>query len=183
MNKGTDARESISIELRRIEDLFSASVVDPFHPDYQIASGMDQIAARLGVMRLRRELNIRICLPASAPRPDDLDTAVRGAITRYCDAAISAARAGLAARRRAIQRHLGVGVLILGISLALGAGVSNLQFLSAGIRTLLSNAISILGTVALWSPIDAWLFGLGPFHTSIRIHTAIRNAAVEVAAP
>ena len=86
----------------------------------------------------------------------------------------------LAARRRRTWRNLGVGLLILAVSLALGAGITSLDFLSAGLRALLSNAVSILGTVALWTPVDAWLFGLRPLQSTIRVYTAIRNATVEI---
>lgn len=180
MNADKDARQSISIQLRRIEDLFSVPAVNPFDAGYQTASGIDQIAARLSVMRLRRGLNITVGLPASAPRPEGLTAAAQTAIQRYCDATLADRQLDLAARRRRTWRNLGVGLLILAASLGLGAGITSLDFLSAGLRALLSNAVSILGTVALWTPVDAWLFGLRPLQSMIRIYTAIRNATVVI---
>ena len=180
MTTDKDARQSISIQLRRIEDLFSIPAVDPFDPGYQTASGIEQIAARLGVMRLRRGLNITVGLPASAARPEGLNAAAQAAIQRYCDATLADRQLDLAARRRRTWRNLGVGLLILAASLGLGAGITSLDFLNPGLRALLSNAVSILGTVALWTPVDAWLFGLRPLQSSIRVYTAIRNATLDI---
>jgi hypothetical protein len=180
MTTDKDARQSISIQLRRIEDLFSIAAVDPFDAGYQTASGIEQIAARLGVMRLRRGLNITVGLPASTPRPEGLTAATQAAIQRYCDATLADRQIELTARRRRTWRNLGVGLFILAASLGLGAAITGLDFLNPGLRALLSNAVSILGTVALWTPVDAWLFGLRPLQSAIRIYTAIRNATLEI---
>jgi hypothetical protein len=180
MTRDKGARQSISIQLRRIEDLFTVPAVDPFDAGYQTAAGIEQIAARLAVMRLRRGLNITVGLPASAPRTEGLTSSAQAAIQRYCDATLADRQLELATRRRRTWRNLGVGLLILAVSLGLGAGITRLDFLSAGLRALLSNAVSILGTVALWTPVDAWLFGLRPLQSTIRVYTAIRNASVEI---
>ncbi|MBK8026672.1 MAG: hypothetical protein IPK19_36130 [Chloroflexi bacterium] len=102
------------------------------------------------------------------------------AIERYCDVMIGISRTALEARRHTIRRNLRIGVLILAISLGVGAGLANAEFLSPGLRGLLANAVSILGTVALWTPVDNLLFGLPPLARAVRIYEAIKALAIEL---
>jgi hypothetical protein len=71
-------------------------------------------------------------------------------------------------------------MLILGLSLALAAAVTRAEGMADWLRTLLSNSISIFGSVALWSPTDAFLFGMRPLYDDVRICKAIRDMTFEI---
>ncbi|MEZ4669332.1 MAG: hypothetical protein R3E39_15615 [Anaerolineae bacterium] len=168
------------IKLARVEDLFSLPPLDPFDARYPARSGMEQIATFVRANAIRDGLHITFVLPAATPRQDMLKVEIQSAIARYCDDIINSTRIELTERRQTTYHNLAVGTLILAVSLALGAVVSNAEFISGGIRNLLSNTISILGTVAVWTPTDALLFGQRPLRKTIKIYTAIRNMSFDI---
>jgi len=169
---------TLTIHLNRIEDLFAPPQVDPFHKGFHTLSGIGQIASALQRKVPRDGLHVTFMLPESAPKAEKSD--VQAAIVRYCDVILSTTQAELDARRELTHRNLVTGTGILGLSLLIAASLTKMEFLSDALRNLLSNSISILGTVALWGPADALLFGLRPLRRSIRIYTAIRSMAFEL---
>lgn len=168
------------IRLHQIDNLFSSPQADPFHPHFQTLSGIEQITSLLKTGVPPNELHIIFVLPASTPRQDTLKSEMQDAIERYSDAMISTTYLERTERRRTILRNLAIGVLVLGVSLGLGAAISGAEFLSSALRNLLSNTISILGTVALWSPVDALLFGLQPLRNNLKIYHAIKSLSFEL---
>ncbi len=169
---------TMTIHLNQIEDLFAPPQVDPFHERYHVLSGIGQVASALQAKVPRDGLHVIFVLPDSAPKVEK--AAVQAAIVRYCDVMITNTQAELDARRQVTQRNLGVGMGILAASLGLAASVTRMEFLSAPLQNLLSNSISILGTVALWSPVDALLFALRPLRRTIRIYSAIKAMTFEI---
>ena len=70
--------------------------------------------------------------------------------------------------------------LLLGLGLGLAAAISTTELISPWLRNLLSNSISILGTVALWSPVDNFLFGLSPLARDVKIYQAIEKMTFDI---
>lgn len=168
------------IHLHQLDNLLSSPQTDPFHPHFHPLSGIEQIISLLKTGTPPDDLHIIFVLPTSTPRQDTLKADMQAAIERYTDVMISATQLERAERRRTILRNLAIGVAVLGASLGIGAAISAAEFLSAALRNLLSNSISILGTVALWSPVDALLFGLQPLRKNLKIYEAIRHLAFEL---
>lgn len=169
------AAAPLTIRLQRIDDLFSPPEVTPFQADYHSLSGMDQIVSALKVAKTLDALQVQFVLPQRPPNPEALQAEVQAAIRRYCAVQIEIAGRERVASERATHRRLLIGTLILGASLGLSTGISAAEFLSESLRNLLSNSIGILGSVALWSPMDAFLYGTRPLQKTIRMYTAIQN--------
>ncbi len=170
----------ITLGLHDIHDLFALPRHNAFHENYLPLSGVDQIALQLKYARLRNGLHVTIVLPEGTNQEPDLHAEVQTAIQRYCNTRINNLMFELKARQLTVIRSLQVGVLVLGISLALAAAVSRTEFLVDWLRNLLANSISIFGTVALWTPADAFLFGMRPLYNDIHICQAISDMTFDI---
>lgn len=179
MHNGNHPR-TLTLNLNHIHELFAPVQHDPFHDHYRLNSGIEEIAAYLKSEGRAVHLHIVIVLPHSAENTADLQEATRKAVERYCDVRIQRQEREYSTRRHNVVRSLQIGLAILGGSLALATVVSNSPHLSDALRNLLSNALSIFGTVALWSPTDAFLFGLRPIAVELRTYQPIRASTFEI---
>lgn len=171
---------TLTIRLNRIEDWFTAPPADPFQPGYHTLAGIDQIAAVMAGRRSKNGVQVTFVLPESVSQSGKSKADVQAAIERYCDVRIGLAQTELDARYRAIQRNIRVGLLLLALSLAAGSAITSADFIPERLGFLLSNAISILGTVALWTPVDALLFGLRSLRKSIGVYCAIKGMSFDL---
>jgi hypothetical protein len=171
----------ITLKLNNIHDLFAPIQVDPFDANFHILSGMERILLFLEAdQSLYNRLRATLILPDSVPDTDIRKAEIQAAITRYCDVHISIAHDELRSRQRDTRRSLRIGILLLGISLGLAAAISKTTFMASWLQTLVSNSIGILGTVALWSPVDALLFGSRPLYKEIRLYNTIKHMTFEI---
>ncbi len=178
--KGRNSPDSLTLRLHDIHDLFALPRHNPFQENYLPLSGIDQLALQLKLARLRNGLHVTFILPASDEQEADLHAEIQAALTRYCNVRLDNLMIDTKARQMNVIRSLEVGVIILGISLALAAAISRAEGIVEWLRTLLSNSISIFGSVALWSPADAFLFGMRPMYRDVHIYLAICNMTFDI---
>ncbi|MBA3869634.1 MAG: hypothetical protein H0X30_10820 [Anaerolineae bacterium] len=171
---------SITLQLNDIHDLFALPRHNPFREDYLPVSGIDQLALRLRKARLENGLNVTFLLPVPVEQEPDLHADVQAAITRYCKTRLDNLLFELKARQLTVIRSLEVGLIILGATLGLAAAISRSEGIVEWLRTLLANAISIFGSVALWSPADAFLFGIRPLYNDLHTYHAIRDMTFDI---
>ena len=170
----------VALRLNDIHDLFALPRHNAFQDNYLPLSGIDQIALQLKMAHLRQGIHVTFILPASTDPIPDLKTDIQAAVKRYCDTRINNLMFELKAQQLRVVRSLQVGVIILGVSLALAAAISRTESIVDWLRMLLSNSISIFGSVALWSPTDAFLFGLRPLYNDMYIYHSIREMSFEI---
>ncbi len=170
----------VTLRLHDIRDLFSMPRHDAFQENYLPLSGIDQIALNMKFARPRYGLHVTLILPVTDNQTTDQQADIQAAIERYCNARLNYLTLELKSRKISTVRSLQGGLVILGISLALAAAITQIEGMADWLRMLLSNTISIFGTVALWSPTDAFLFGLKPLYNDIRVYSAIRDMTFEV---
>ncbi len=171
---------SVTLRLNDIHDLFAMPRHNVFQDNYLPLAGIDQIALNMKFARPRYGLHVTLILPATDNQTTDQQADIQAAIERYCNARLHYLALELKARKISTVRSLQGGLVILGISLALAAAITQIEGIADWLRMLLSNTISIFGTVALWSPTDAFLFGLKPLYNDIRVYSAIRDMTFEV---
>lgn len=171
---------TITLRLNDIHDLFAEPRLNPFLEDYLPVPGIDQIALQLRYARLNDGVHVTLVLPTNGTPSTDLRAEVQAALKRYCDLRLANLDTEIKARGLRVVRSLQIGIIILGISLALAAAISSGEFFAPWLRTLLSNSISIFGTVALWSPTDAFLFGMRPMYNDVRIYKAIQHMTFDI---
>lgn len=176
-------QHTFTLHLNDIHELFAPIQHDPFHPHYRMNSGLDEIASVLKSTRREERnaaLHIVIVLPLSDTNTAELQEATKRAIERYCDVRIQRQQREYSTRRQSVIHSLQIGLGILAASLGLATVVTNSPHISDGLRNLLSNALSIFGSVALWSPTDAFLFGLRPLAIELRTYEVIRASTFEI---
>ncbi|MCA0457735.1 MAG: hypothetical protein LCI00_27465 [Chloroflexi bacterium] len=176
-------QHTFTLHLNDIHELFAPIQHDPFHPHYRMNSGLDEIASDLKSARSSGrnvKLHIVIVLPPSDVNKAELQQAAQVAIARYCEVRIQRQRLEYETRRHNVLHSLQIGLGILAASLGLATVVTNSPHLSDGVRNLLSNALSIFGSVALWSPTDAFLFGLRPLAIELRTYEVICASTFEI---
>jgi len=174
------ALNTITVKLHAVHDLFAMPRHNAFLDNYLPLSGIDQIAQQLKLMRTGDNIQVTIILPEGVDQTPDLHAEVQSAIQRYCDNRLRSLIIDLKVRKVSVIRSLQIGVVILGVSLGLAAAISRTESIVSWLRTLLSNSISIFGSVALWSPADAFLFGMRPLYNEIRTYKAIRDIDFDI---
>lgn len=170
----------ITLKLNDIQDLFVSPSRNPYEPKYMPMPVIDELMLKLKLAHLKHGLHVTFLMPASAGHPAELEHQIKAGLKRYCDVALAHLHIELEAKNRSVIMSLEIGLGILAASLGLAAAVSNFGFLAEWLRNLLSNAISIFGSVALWSPVDAFLFGIRPLYKNVRICKAISHMHFEV---
>jgi len=172
----------ITLRLNDIHDLFALPRHNAFHENYLPVSGIDQIAHQLKLARLHRDgsLHVTFILPESMRQDGDLSAEINVAIKRYCNTRLANLAIDLKSRQISVVRALEVGILILGVTLGLAAAVSRTEGIVEWLRNLLSNSLSIFGTVALWTPADAFLFGMRPLYTDLRVYQIICDMSFDI---
>lgn len=173
-------QRSLTVKLNTPQHLFEPSQQDAFQADYYPDSGIDQIVLCLQSGRLNDDLHVTFLLPASEKANVHLNAGIDAALKRYCAVQIQKRSALFHSQRQSVVRRLLIGLLLLGLGLGLAAAISTTELISPWLRNLLSNSISILGTVALWSPVDNFLFGLSPLARDVKIYQAIEKMTFDI---
>ena len=171
---------TITVRLHDLHDLFAMPRHNAFLDNYLPLSGIDQIAQEMKLMRRHESIRVSFVLPQPGDPVGDQHAEVRAAIQRYCDVRPNNLIVDLKVRQISVIRSLEIGIIILGITLGLAAAISRTESIVSWLRTLLSNSISIFGSVALWSPADAFLFGMRPLYNEIRTYKAIRDIDFDI---
>jgi hypothetical protein len=171
---------NVTLRLNDIHDLFTPPRHNAFNDNYLPLSGIDQIALQLKLVHARGSVHTTFILPAQANQEPNLHAEIQAAIQRYCNIRLEYFMIELKSRQSNVIRSIEVGVIILGISLALAATISHAERIVEWLRMLLSNSISIFGSVALWSPADAFLFGIRPLYNDIHVCQAICQMTFDI---
>jgi hypothetical protein len=166
---------TVTLRLRRIEDLFRTPDLDPFSEWYQAYSdepAISYVEARVGDELQADHLDLVIGLPRGAVQPG-MTKRVLTALDRYCDAR-------LANVRDKSRRNNGRGWLMLAFSLVV---VSTFLFVShrldqAGYETfsVLAEGLSIAAWLLLWHPLEALVFNRWDLRLDRRVLKTIRYA-------
>lgn len=171
----------IRLRLNDIHDLFALPRHNPFQENYLPLSGVDQIVQQLKIAdRLRHGLHVTFILPDTADRDPAIYLETQKALKRYCNIRLDSVLIELKARQHKAVNGLQAGMAILGLSLAIGAAVNHADGMAEWIRVLLSNSLTIFGSVALWSPTDTFLFGIRPLYAEIQIYYHIRDMTFDI---
>ena len=169
----------ITVELNNIQELLVAPQDNPFQPNFRLMSGIEEIVQIMRTRTRREGVDITLVLPAGTLITPDAETQLHSAVVRYCDAQIKRNQLELEAGRVIQWRRFRFGLLLLGLSLLVASAISNTAFLADWLKSLLSNVIGVLGTVALWSPTEALLFGWSPLLKKVRIYEILKGVTLK----
>jgi hypothetical protein len=167
----------IEMHLGQLRQLFNTLDPSPFHErdldrdaEHYLISAAEELPGR-AVFKIRLYLPAEVLDTAAAARAPD-------AIRHYFVWQASEAQRRLRAHLREARTALSLGGLFLALCLAFSTLVgSRLEGLGAD---FLREGALILGWVALWRPLDMFLYAWRPLHREVRNLHRIATAAVEL---
>lgn len=172
----------ITLELNSLEELLVVSQRDPFKPGFRQISGIDEIVEVLRAKPQYQPIEITLVLPAGTSVTPEMDTKLHNAVAQFCSVQIKRDRVELEAKRMVSWRQFRVGLLFLAASLGIASVISHSPLLADWLKNFLTNAVSVFGTVALWSPTDALLFSWYPALKRMRIYQTIQDTKFHIRA-
>jgi hypothetical protein len=170
----------ITLELNSLQELLVVSQRDPFKPNFRLMSGIEEVVEILRTKPPSQPVEITLVLPARTSITPEAEKQLYNALVHYCNAQMKQNRMELAIKRSGAWRGFRVGLLILGASLGIASVISNTTFLADWLKNFLTNAVSLFGTVALWSPTDALLFSWYPALKRMRIYQTLQDVKFKI---
>jgi hypothetical protein len=167
----------IEINLRKIGQLYNSFDPSPFHEkdlddeaDHYVFSAAREIGAD-------KPMKLVIHLPpddAKTPEAKALEQSIRGHFLYRLQTA-----------RRDLRHELQRGRISLAVGLAFLAGCMALREFALGIfpealQRILGEGLLIIGWVAMWGPLEVFLYGWWPISGNCRILERLANLDVEV---
>jgi hypothetical protein len=167
---------SIFLRLRELAQLFN-----PMDPSPLLERDLDAEAEEF-ILSWARELpsrdGLELEIHVSTPPPREGAVGIQKSVQNYF-----ATRAGIKRREftgllRRGQVSLGIGLVFLAVCLALGEFVS--KMLSGATATFLTEGLNIVGWVAMWRPLEIYLYDWWPLRDERRILEALSAMEVRV---
>lgn len=175
-----DGCAEIAVRVARIEHLFDNLDPSP-PPDRDLAPRVEaHLAAWAEELPAGAHPAIRIELPASElARPEAASAAED--VTRYCLGRVAAARREMRELKRSGRLALAIGLGVLALCILLGQIVPALLPFP-GLAGLLGESLIILGWVALWRPLEIWLYDWWPIRRRRLLWSRLAAAPVRLVA-
>ncbi|MGH7997217.1 MAG: hypothetical protein ACREFX_12800 [Opitutaceae bacterium] len=167
---------NIFLRLRELAQLFN-----PMDPSPLLERDLDAEAEEF-ILNWARELPSRdglgLEIHVSSPPPRDGAAGVQNAVRNYFSTRAGMKRRELAHLLRRGRMSLAIGVLFLAVCLALGALAARLY---PGVAaTFLGEGLNIVGWVAMWRPLEIYLYDWWPIRDERRILESLSTMEVRV---
>jgi hypothetical protein len=165
---------TITLQLNRVEELFSPPAADPFDPASRFISGIDEVFGQLALLKLPeiRQRRLVVSLPGGLVQPGDAER-VRAALQRYSQAKIQERQSALDLVKRKGPLSVWYSLIIVAVCLVLGWVVFSLPWLSDTLKSLFGVGINVFAWVALWQPAGIYLYEWIPLGRTIRMYQAL----------
>jgi len=169
----------IEIRLGKLQQLFNSLDPSPFHDKDLDQNAHDYIVGSADEHPLQRPLKLVIIMPQEELRPDDIRI-LQDAIHNYFAYRLREAR-------QRIRFMLRDGRVALAIGLAFLIACTSLRQLiistgSGAVSHMISEGFLILGWVAMWRPIQIFLYDWWPIKRMARLFAKLSTVTVEVKA-
>lgn len=169
------------MHLREPAHLFVEPDPDPFSAHAMYTSGIEHVLSQLRPLRVRGQVKLRVHMPSEVVT-EELEHEIVPALLRYCRAMIDANRREVLSLRREGNRALFKGLTFLAVCVLLAFVVDKLPFVPEYWQWVISEGLFIGGWVALWRPIEIFLYEWWPYARENKLYQAILNAKVEILA-
>jgi hypothetical protein len=168
----------IDLHLEEIKHLFVDPELNPFAYQRLQISGAEEAANYLRTKKRKVDkIRLTIFLPGDQIEPD-LQSRTADALSRYCDFKISEKQRQLEIERAAGWRGVTVGLIFSALCLLVVLMIYRSGILHDVLLAVFVGFISILIWMAIWTPAEAFLYGLQPYKLEIRTYKALKNAEV-----
>lgn len=167
----------IEISLKTVQQLFNSFDPSPFHEKDLDADAEDYIVGAVREFNVGVPLKLVFHLPraeAEAVQPADLARSIHG----YFAYRAEAARRDLRFLLHQGRRSLAIGLAFLALCLAVRA----LLFLesTATIDLIAAEGLVIIGWVAMWRPVEIFLYEWWPLRRRARVYDKLAAIPVEL---
>ena len=176
--------KDIAVSLKTIDHLFTAPEVNPFSAEEMELLGepaLLQVMKKMepGFFRRGGKVRLTILLPPDQIAPD-LPEQVNTAIRRFCEAHIADNRLHIRRIIWAGLRGFPLGLVFLGICMWLSTVLGNqtITFISEGLNNLLAEGFVVIGWIALWNPVGAFLYDWVPFWRKNQVYQYIMTTDI-----
>jgi len=174
--------EIVVLSLDDIRELFVAPDADPMRGGTLLGvAGIDYAVNDVKAGKLERPVRLAITLPAD--RMDaGLAAPTRDAVRRFCDERVRTYRNDRRAERREAIAGLRFSLTVLAATIALSILITRTAYLNDFWTEFLTGGLSVLGWVAMWSPIQALVMPDFPTGRDIRAYQRIAEAEITIRA-
>lgn len=168
--------ETIMVRLNRLSQLFNSFDPSPFHEKDLDQDAEDYI---VGWLRDIGDKDFQICVGLPAGEAHDVKEGdIAKAIHHHFDYKLKDEQRQLRLQFRRGRIALVIGLVFLTGCLTLRAVIAPL--LPATIEPIVSESLIIIGWVAMWGPLDVFLYGWWPIVERSRLYRRLATAPVEV---
>jgi hypothetical protein len=161
----SEARSTIEVRLRELAQLFNSLDPSPF-----IDRDLDAAAEEF-IVSWARELpphgEIELVLHLATPPPPDRAAGTQDAVRHYFASRAEIKRRELRLLLRRGRTSLIVGLLFL--AACMGAGALALKLLDPTWGSFIELGLQIVGWVAMWRPLETYLYDLWPVRGEVRL--------------
>ncbi len=168
--------KDVTLSLKTVDHLFIAPEVNPFSDVEMELLGQPALLRVMkklepGFFRRGGKIRLTILLPPDQITPD-LQKQVDAALHRFCQTHITDNRLRIRQTIWVGLRALLPGLLFLGVSMGLSSMFSSqvLTFISEGVNNLLAEGFVVIGWIALWNPVQSFLYDWVPFWRANQIY-------------
>lgn len=174
------AQGEIVLTLSAREDLFSVPDLDPFEGQFATTSGIERISRKLAAMPLGGQPpHLCLRLPEDEITPQAVDE-TRRALQAFSAAELEQINERRAALSRERLRSTIAGLAFLALCLALSTTIEGLELLPDWMSWFMVEGLVIGGWVALWHPLELWLYAGWPLRHEDRVMRALAEMPVRV---
>jgi hypothetical protein len=173
----------IVLDLEHVEDLFAAPDVSPMSPNYRMhsyTSGVEYASSVIGARRHRGDVCLEIRLAEISVSDDvgPLIDQVRGGVHRWAESQRSHRERSIAGRRRFGYSTLAVGVILLFALITASRSVNAGN--SFSLSWIVAQGLTIGAWLALWYPLEHFIFGLWEQREGARTFAILAGATVKI---
>jgi len=169
----------VTLELRRLADLYTAPDYDPLHGHAEELSGLDRLMNELR-SQPRVPVRARLVLPASERTPD-LDVRCRSALRAVLQRRLERNRNDALSLRQEGYATLWRGLLFLAVCLLGSRIMAEVTLLPGFMERFLDEGLVIAGWVALWYPLDVLLYQWWPLARERNLYERLRDLQLDFA--
>lgn len=168
----------VEIRLNRLEQLFNNLDPAPFWRRDLDPDALDYILD--SVQELPRHAPLRLVVHVDAEQPANAQEHISSTLSGYClyRAKVNRQRLRLELRRGRIS--LAVGLSFLSLCFVVGNYVQGLETIGS---TIVRESLLIMGWVAMWQPLQSFLYDWWPHLGRARLYERVARMPVEIRCP
>ena len=170
----------IDLHLEETEDLFVDPEINPLQKQRLQISGAEEAA---NFLRTKKRKLSKIRLIIYLPRQqlnDSLQNRMTEALSRYCDFKILQNQLQLQIEQANGLRAVMIGLIFSAICILMVLIVQLKGRLNEMQLVVFAGFFTILIWMAIWTPAEAFLYGLPPIKREIQIYKTLKNAEIVI---